>query len=282
LGAAETSPIAIIAGSGALPQLLLDQLTRKGRASVLVHFSPLPMGFFPDTPRLAAEFEQLGAMFAELKALGCQQAVFAGAMHRPHLDMSRLDAVSKRLISILYAGDDQTLRAIADLFAEQGLEILGVQHIRPDLLAGAGSMGQVAPGTADLSDIARAAELATAIGALDAGQGAVVAQGLCLGLESLQGTDRMLEFVAQTAADLRPDPAGAKGVLVKALKPGQDLRFDLPSIGTETVRAAAKAGLGGIAVTAGGALVLDRGATIAEADRLGLFLYGFEAMTDGG
>ena len=116
-----------------------------------------------------------------------------------------------------------------------------------------------------------------ALGAVDVGQGAVVAQGLCLGVEALPGTDAMLDFVAHTGATLRPDPKGARGLLYKAPKPGQDRRVDLPAIGPATVAQAAAAGLAGIAWAAGGVLLLDRAATIAAAQESGLFLWSREA-----
>ena len=105
----------------------------------------------------------------------------------------------------------------------------------------------------------------------------MVAQGVCLGLESIQGTDAMLAFVAATAADFRPDPAAGRGVLYKAPKPGQDLRLDLPVIGPATVEAAAAAGLAGVVVEAGGVMLIGRDATVTAADEAGIFLWGREA-----
>jgi DUF1009 family protein len=130
---------------------------------------------------------------------------------------------------------------------------------------------------ADRDDAARAAAIVAALGAADAGQGAVVAQGLCLGLETIQGTDAMLDFVARTGAGFRHDPAGARGVLLKAPKPGQDWRIDLPAVGPDTMRAAAAAGLAGVVVQAGGVLLLGRDETVAAADAAGIFLWGREA-----
>jgi len=99
-----------------------------------------------------------------------------------------------------------------------------------------------------------------------------VAQGLCLAVETLPGTDAMLDFVALHAR-LRPDPSGARGVFYKAPKLGQDRRIDLPALGPETIRRAAAAGLAGVAFEAGGVLLLDRAATIAAAEAAGLFLW---------
>jgi hypothetical protein len=107
------------------------------------------------------------------------------------------------------------------------------------------------------------------MGAVDVGQGCVVAGGLCLAVETLPGTDAMLGFVAQIPQGLRP----AKGLFYKAPKPTQDRRIDLPAMGVETVRKAAAAGLGGISWQAGGVICLDLAAMQAEATAQGLFLW---------
>ena len=109
------------------------------------------------------------------------------------------------------------------------------------------------------------------MGAADVGQATVIQDGLVLGVEALEGTDALLE----RCAPLRR--AGPGGVLVKLSKPGQERRADLPTIGVKTVEGAAAAGLRGIAVEAGGTLVVDAPAVIAAADRQGLFLVGIKA-----
>ena len=126
---------------------------------------------------------------------------------------------------------------------------------------------------ADRRDATRAAEIVAVLGVADVGQACVVAQGLCLAVEALPGTDAMLDFVALTGAGLRPDPNGARGLLYKAPKPGQDRRIDLPALGPATVAKAAEAGLAGIAWEAGGVMLLDRAATVAAAELAGLFLW---------
>jgi DUF1009 family protein len=220
-------------------------------------------------------FERLVPFLDMLVARGVTGVVLAGAMVRPRLDPSLFDVATAqlvpRLLAAMQAGDDATLRAVVAVIEEAGLVVHGAAEVAPALVPGAGVLGAVAPGAQDRADVARAAAVVEALGAADVGQGAVVAQGLCLAVETLPGTDAMLDWVAAVAGALRPP--GARGVLWKAPKPGQDLRVDMPAIGPETVARAAAAGLGGIAWAAGGVLVLDRAATVAEADRRGLFLW---------
>ncbi|NOX73980.1 MAG: LpxI family protein [Alphaproteobacteria bacterium] len=276
------SGLAIIAGRGNLPQMLAVECARIGRPHVVVRIAGMALDWVEDQTLIEAEFERFGALFDALKAVNCPSVVFAGGVDRPNLDMTRLDARTQAILPVLAAkmagGDGGTLQAVADIFEAEGFVIEAAHEVLAGLLAVAGVLGAIAPTEADLADITRAAEITTALGVVDVGQGAVAAQGLCLGVESLQGTDAMLGFVARSQ-DLRPDPAGGRGVLFKGAKPGQDRRMDLPVIGPDTLENAAKAGLGGVAVRAGQVLILERDKTIAAANRLGLFLYGLPEST---
>lgn len=128
------------------------------------------------------------------------------------------------------------------------------------------------PTAADIADTDRAAAIVEGLGGLDLGQGAVVAQGLCIAVETLPGTGAMLDFVADHR-DMRPRPNGPRGVFWKAPKPGQDRRIDLPTIGPDTVDQAARAGLAGIAWQAGGVILLEREDAVERARAAGVFLW---------
>ncbi|HET7448744.1 MAG TPA: LpxI family protein, partial [Methyloceanibacter sp.] len=123
-------------------------------------------------------------------------------------------------------------------------------------------------------DIEVGFKVVSALGRLDIGQAAVVAKGHVLAVEAAEGTDAMLVRCAELRRSGRTGRHTHAGVLVKATKPGQEERVDLPTIGPDTVRNAAAAGLAGIAVAAGRVLVAERAAAIETADRLGLFLVG--------
>jgi DUF1009 family protein len=277
-GAGNADPLAIVAGAGDLPRLLAEDCARVGRAYVVVLFA----GFMPEwcqgRPVFAAEFEKPARMFKALKAGGFGSVTFAGAMQRPNLRVLKFDwkflTLAPSLLPALKSGDDVTLRAITAIFEAEGFVVLGAHTVLETLLAPVGVQTVAKITKADWADIRRGFEIAEAVGKLDVGQGAVVAQGICLAVESIQGTDAMLGFVAQTGGGFRLQASGAKGVLCKVPKPGQDWRVDLPSIGPATVVAAAKAGLAGIAVQAGGVLILGLEDTVAKADELGLFLVG--------
>ena len=268
---------ALIAGTGALPVLLAQRLEAEGAPFLLAEMEGHPAEARPGWRVEAFCIEQLALLFERLHEAGMARVVFAGAVARPEIDPTRIDPKTAqflpRLVAAFQQGDDALLRTVIALFEEAGFEVVGAEAIAPELVPGEGVLTTAQPSDADRKDAARAAEIVTAIGGLDVGQGAVVAQGLCLAVETLPGTDAMLRWVADVAADMRPDPAGARGVFYKAPKPGQERRVDLPAIGPETITAAARAGLAGVVIEAGGVMILDREATLAEAERAGLFLW---------
>ena len=251
---------ALIAGHGVLPRLVADALD----APVVRHLD----GFAPDG--LVSEpfrIETLGTLLADLPARGVTRVCFAGRIARPALDPARLDAATAplvpRLVAAMQAGDDGALTAVIALFEEAGMDVVAPQDIAPALLD---LPATGAPTPEDRRDIARAAEVHAALAPVDVGQGCVVARGQVLAIEALPGTDWMLRSL--TAFERPPG-----GVFFKAAKAGQDRRIDLPGLGPETVRAVAAAGLSGLAVEAGGILVIDRDAVAAALTETGLWLH---------
>jgi DUF1009 family protein len=261
---------AIIAGRGRLPAALVAAMAEAPLVAALDGFAP--DGLVPD---LSFRVERLVPFLRLLEDRGVSRVVFAGAVQRPRLDPALLDPSTAellpRLMQAMAAGDDATLRAVIEVFEEFGFAVAGLEDVAPSLLPGAGVLAGVVA-ERDKADAMRAAEIVAALGAVDVGQGAVVAQGLCLGVEALPGTDALLAQVAGISA-LRPDPGRGRGVFYKAAKPGQDRRIDLPTLGPETLRAAAAAGLGGVAFQAGSVICLDLAEMQALAGELGLFLW---------
>ncbi|WP_050528213.1 LpxI family protein [Pseudorhodobacter aquimaris] len=270
------SRTAIIAGAGGLPARIYAGLAEKPLVAALDGFAP--DGLSPD---LTFRVERLVPFLNHLLDQGVARVCFGGAVQRPDLDPSLFDPLTAqmvpRLIAAMQAGDDATLREVLKIFEEFDLEIISASDLLPDLTVKAGLLaGQTTP--QDEADATRAEAIVAALGAVDVGQGAVVQAGLCLAVETLTGTDAMLEMVAHIPAHLRPK--STKGIYFKALKPGQERRIDQPTIGPQTLEMVAKAGLGGVVFEAGGVLVLDQPALIAQAKALGLFLWAREASSE--
>ena len=271
--------LAIIAGHGSLPQRIADQRAAAGLPYLLVIFPGCHEDWMDAHPHQHHAFERAGALFRGLKAEGVTHVVFAGAMTRPRLKPWRADlkalGLFGRAVRLLGRGDDAMLRGFAGFFEAEGLTMIGPHELLGEAMTvRSGALGRHAPAPQDLTDAAHGAAIVAALGPLDVGQGAVVAGGLCLAVEAIEGTDLMLARLADLPADRREAVPPPSGVLFKGPKPGQDRRLDMPAIGPETVRGAAAAGLNGIVVAAGETLLMDEAETRAAADAAGIFVYG--------
>lgn len=271
--------VGIVAGGGELPIALAEHLRSVGRPYFVARITPFADEALAAHPGEAFALGAMGARFAALKAAGCEQVVIIGRVTRPELSDLHPDARMMELLPRLLAagrhGDDGLLREIVTIFEEEGFSVQGAEAVLEGLLAPAGPLGRLSPDEAARADLAKAAAVVADLGRWDIGQGAVVCEGLVLAVEAQEGTDAMLYRVRDLPLALRGSPQARRGVLVKRPKPRQERRVDLPVIGVETVRRAAAAGLAGIAVEAGAALVADRAAVAAAADEVGLFVYGF-------
>ncbi|KQW22928.1 hypothetical protein ASC80_06250 [Afipia sp. Root123D2] len=277
-----SSPIGLIAGGGVLPFAVAESLSARDVTPVL-----FPLKGFCD-PEQVNRFRhrwvalgQFGKMMSAMRSEGCRDIVFIGSLVRPALSDLRLDWKTIRLIPTivkgLRGGDDHMLSATADMFERDGFRLLGLHDVAPDLLMPEGCVTFAKPDDAALSDIAMGRDVLRATGPFDIGQGAVVIDRHIVSLEDIGGTDSLLARVAGLREEGRLRAKPGRGVLVKAPKPGQDLRFDLPALGPRTVAGAAAAGLAGIAIAAGHSVVAEPQAMIEAADKAGLFVIGLPA-----
>ncbi len=267
-----SAKLGIVAGGGTLPGRLIAAC-RECRRDVFV----IALEGITDRDVLdgaSHAWVHLGAferMIGLLREAAVEEVVLAGPVPRPSLRTLRLDKRAlKRLTGLRPGalGDDRLLSLIVDELEGEDFRVVGVDTILTDLLAPAGAVGALEPDADARVDIAAGARVARALGALDVGQAVVVQHGVVLGVEAIEGTDALLA----RCRDLRRDGPG--GVLVKLKKPGQERRADLPTIGPDTVANARAAGLVGIAVEAGNALIVDRAKVAQAADAGGLFVVG--------
>lgn len=278
---AESRTLGIIAGGGKLPARVAAAARAAGREVFIVGLE----GFAdPDVlapfPHLINRIGAVGRSLATLRAHGCRDLVMIGPVRRPSLLDLRPDAEGARALARIgrfaFAGDDGLLAAVIRVLSEEGFRVIGAQEVLREALAPSGLLTRAAPDALAQSDIDRGVAVLRLLGSADVGQACVVQQGLVLAVEAIEGTDAMLA----RAATLKRDGIG--GVLVKLCKPGQDRRADLPTIGPETVRNAAAAGLRGVAFEAEATILAERDACLAAADAAGLFMLGLEGLSSSG
>ncbi len=270
--------LGILAGGGALPGQVAAAAQAAGRPVFLVGLEGCaePAVLAP-WPHEVIGITNPGRILAALRAFGCRDLVLIGPVRRPSLLGHRPDAEGVRILARIgraaFGGDDGLLAAVIRVLGEEGFRVIGAQDVLREALGPAGVLSRAAPDALAMADIGRAVAVARALGTVDVGQGCVVQQGMVLALEAAEGTDAML---SRCAALARPGPGG---VLVKLLKPGQERRADLPTIGPQTIRSAAAAGLRGVAFEAGSTILAEHAATVAAADAAGLFLLGLDPET---
>jgi DUF1009 family protein len=273
------APIALICGGGSLPFAVARTLEGRGRRVLL-----LALRHWADPAAVArhrhhwVSVGQLGRMMRFARAEGCRDIVFIGTVVRPSLTRLRFDWFTlralPRLMRSFRGGDDHLLSGIARIFEDHGFRLRGAQEVVPDILVPEGLLGRRAPSAGDRQDIARALALLAAIGPYDVGQAAVIADARVLAIEAAEGTDGLLDRVAELRASGRIRGPERRGVLVKAPKPAQDRRFDLPTICPKTIEGVARAGLAGLAVVAGETIVAEPDRVARLADELDVFVVG--------
>ena len=270
-------PLGIIAGRGSLPAFIADAATA---GNVPVHIVAIQGEADPDIERFPhtwIKWGEVGKVFSALDKSGCKDLVIIGGVTRPHIKNVRIDFGAVRalpfLLSLRKGGDDRILSRIVRFFEQNGYRVHGAGDVLPELLVPEGTLTQRAPSAEDKADMALAFEVVRALGRFDIGQGAVIASGYVLAVEAAEGTDAMLERCADIKRRGRSHGTGP-GVLVKAPKPGQEERVDMPTIGPETMLNAAAAGLSGVAVAARRVLIADYNRTLEIANDRKLFIYG--------
>lgn len=277
-----SSPVGVIAGGGAMPFAVADSLAARGIAAVIFALKGAC------DPSRVARFRhhwisigQLGKTTRLLRSEGCRDLIFIGTLARPALSDIRLDwgalRVMGQVVASFRGGDDHLLSGIGRIFERDGFRLVGIKDAAPDLLMPEGCISRTVPDGDAAADIERGRAVLAALSPFDIGQAAVVIDGHVVAVEDIEGTDGLLARVARLRTEGRIRAKAGRGALVKMPKSGQDLRYDLPTIGPRTVQGVANAGLAGIAVAAANTIAAEPQAMIEAADKAGLFVTGLPA-----
>jgi UDP-2,3-diacylglucosamine hydrolase len=277
-----SSPVGLIAGGGVMPFAVADSLIARGINPVLFALrgscDPVRVERFRHH---WISVGQVGRARKLFRSEHCRDLVFIGTLVRPALSEIRLDwatlFVIPRVLAAFRGGDDHLLSGVGRIFEREGFRMVGIRDVAPDLLMPEGCLTRASPDQDAAADIVRGRQVLHALSPFDIGQAAIVINGHVVGVEDIEGTDGLLARVARLRAEGRIRAKAARGVLVKAPKSGQDLRFDLPTTGPRTVEGAAAAKLAGIAIVAGNTLVVEPQGMIEAADAAGIFVTGLPA-----
>ena len=265
--------LGIIAGGGKIPQRLINRCLETGRDFFVLAIEGNACSdyFTEKVPHQWIRIGQAGTGFKRFAEEKVQDVVMIGTIKRPSFKELVPDLRTAAFFAKIGAkalGDDGILRALVNELESEGMNVRGIHEVMPELLIKEGVLGKHKPDKKAITDIRRGVEVALALGRLDVGQAVVVQQGLVLGVEGIEGTDRLLLRCGEYKRK------GEGGVLVKLRKPQQDMRIDLPTVGLRTVQNAAASGLRGIAVHAGNGLIVDQAEVIELANKEGLFIIG--------
>lgn len=266
--------LGIIAGGGAIPKMLVKYCQKTGREFFVLAIEGNAEADLIDNGSIPHQWIRIGQAGTGFKRFAQEQVkdvVMIGTIRRPGFkdlipDMRTTAFFAK--LGLKSIGDDGILRALVREIEDEGMTVRGIHEVMSDLLVKEGILGKHKPDKQAREDMRRGLEVATELGRLDVGQAVVVQQGLVLGVEGIEGTDELIRRCGEYRRK------GEGGVLVKLRKPQQDMRVDLPTVGTRTIERARESGLRGVVVHAGNGLIVDEVEVIRLADKYGIFVMG--------
>lgn len=280
LGPAAPPCYGLIAGNGRFPFLVLEAARSRGIAMVV---AAIKEETEPDIERAGASavhwlsLGELGGLIKMFRAAGVNRAIMAGQVkHKQIFTRLRPDwRMMTLLASLATRNTDSLLGAVAQVLADEGIELESSTAFLQPLLATVGAMTRRAPNAEERQNLDYGLRVARHLAAMDIGQSVAIADCACVAAEAMEGTDAMIARAA-TLANGRPL------AIVKVAKPKQDLRFDVPVIGPRTVAAMCAGGATALAVEAGMTLLLERDELLRQADAAGLAIEGVPRAGGGG
>ncbi len=266
--------LGIIAGSGSLPAQIIESCRKNDRRFFVICFDESSVSeIIKNSPHALVRIGAVGEALKNLRNAGVEEVVMAGGVKRPSILSLKPDAAGavllKKLGMAFFAGDDALLKAITSFFEEEKFTVVSVDSILNDILVEVGTLGKIEPDKQTRQDIMTGMEAAKNLGALDIGQAVIVEAGIVIGTEDENGTDALISRCGKMRKI-----NGKSGVLVKAKKPNQEEKVDLPSIGVQTIENLRAHGFAGVAVEAYGSLLIDKKELIQKADEYGIFVVG--------
>lgn len=267
--------IGIVAGDGRLPGLLVNSFKEKGYSYKVIGIR----GFYQESVSgISADFViglgQIGKAFKYFKEANIKEIILVGGIKKPKIynlfpDFKTIEILLK--LGLLRLGDNRLITSLIKVIEEEGFIVEGVKSYLPELIAPLGTIGSIKVSKENKKNIHSAFLAARTFGLQDIGQAIVWKDGSLIAKEDDNGTDFMLTKIL--SEDINKS---RRGLLVKVMKPGQEIRVDMPTIGPNTVVMAKSAGLDGIVIHAGYTIIVEIQKTIKLANKSGLFLLGYK------
>ncbi len=265
-------PLAIFAGRGSLPMMLIEDCQKNNRRFMvfLLVGEDYTIDYSAFNPVKIA-YGELERFLGELQKNQIKNIVFIGGVTKPNFSSLKVDKRGAGLLAKILAnkilGDDAVLSTVIKFFEKEGFRILRIDQLLDCVVSEKSTLTSIKPSKENLEDIALGVKAIKNFSQFDVGQSLVIAQKQIVAVEALEGTDEMIKRCGGLKVDYRQN-----AVLVKMKKAKQSMKADLPTIGVETIKNCAAAGICGIAIQANSTLVLQKDEVIAKANELGLFL----------
>ena len=264
------NPLGLIAGKGQLPVIIASEAHSLGRRVVAIALDPIV-----DTVQGADIVERihigkLNEVIKTLKRHKISEAVMAGKISKGLLYGEKIRPdfrAGMLLLRLKDRGDDSIINAVRDEFEKDGIRIIGIPEICPKLLMPEGTLTKRKPSKQEKKDIEFGFRIAKEIGRLDIGQTVVIKNKAVMAVEAIEGTDEAIKRGGALA--------GGGAVVVKVIRPTQDIRFDMPVAGTDTIRVMIEAGAEVLALEAGTSLFIEQDECISMADEAGISIVGY-------
>lgn len=270
--------LGIIAGGGRLPDMMVEYCLEKDIPFHVVVFKgqPHPENCTLYTAKTTEHaLGQVGKVIQTFKDEQVTHLVMGGSLEKPSLFDLRFDFKGLKIMNRLRTKhDDALLNSVCLFLEEEGFEVLGAHEVREDLLMPFGLLTKKQPNEQQKNNIEIGMEAVEALGALDIGQAAIIKDGVILGVEGVEGTSELIERCAKFRGK-----SNQGAILVKAAKPNQNLRVDMPTIGLKTIKKLVELKYEGVAILSGQSLFIDNTSAIELANKNDLFICG--VGTDG-
>jgi UDP-2,3-diacylglucosamine hydrolase len=269
--------LGLIAGNGRFPLLVLDAARAQGFEVVVAAIKEETFSEIESHQPASIHWLSLGELsklIETFKREGVDRAVMAGQVkHKQIFSAIKPDwRLAKLLLSLRTRNTDALIGAVAKVLADEGITLQSSTSLLEPLLAKPGVLTKRAPNEQEKKDIEYGRGVARHIAQYDIGQTVVMAEGACVAVEAMEGTDATIERAGRIMASLEGNPSTLSRALtvVKIAKPNQDMRFDVPVVGAKTIDSMSRAGASCLALDAGKCLLLDGEAVINAADKTGI------------